>query len=164
MLGGGSGGQGFDEDPCSFAVDGFLEVPCEAWIATKPCQAALDYPSAGEHLEALRGLGAADDFDGPFAEIGEGDFQFSARVCAVGNEMAQPAIEIPNVSDQRDVTVAVLDVGAVDDHREQQAHRVDEDMPFAAFHLFARVIAARAAALGGLYRSAVDDAGGGEID
>jgi len=62
--------------------------------------------------------------------------------------------------DQRDGAVAVLNVGAVDNHREQQAHGVDEDMAFAAFHLLARVIAARAAALGGLDRLAVDDAGG----
>ena len=40
--------------------------------------------------------------------LGEGGFEFSARVCAVGKEMAQPGIEIPHGLDQRDGAVAVL--------------------------------------------------------
>ena len=44
---------------------------------------------------------------------------------------------------------AVLDVGGVDEDKDEKAAGVGQDMPLAALDLLARVIPARAAAFGG---------------
>jgi hypothetical protein len=53
-----------------------------------------------------------------------------------------------------------MQVGRQDLGLEQQALRVDHQMPLAAVDLLAAVVAARPAHLGGLDRLAVDDRGG----
>ena len=40
-------------------------------------------------------------------------------------------------------TVAVLNVGRVNDHTQQQTDRIDQNMPFPAFYLFARIVTTR---------------------
>jgi hypothetical protein len=40
-------------------------------------------------------------------------------------------------------TIPVLDIGRVDDHENQQADRVDEDVPLATIDLFARIVTVR---------------------
>jgi len=49
---------------------------------------------------------------------------------------------MPQDLQQRLCAVAVLHAGGGDDDRQQQAERIDEDVPFAAFDLFVRVKAA----------------------
>lgn len=54
--------------------------------------------------------------------------------------------------------VAVLNVGGVDDRRDNEAERVGEDMTLPPLDLLAPVITANAAAFGRFHRLAVDDA------
>src|SRR5262249_35050490 len=53
--------------------------------------------------------------------------------------------------------IPVLDVRRVDHDAEQQAHRIDQQMPFGPLDLLAGVVTAKAAGPAPLDRSAVDD-------
>lgn len=74
--------------------------------------------------------------------------------------MAQPrpALEDGFQNDGR--TVAVLDVGGVNDDTDQQAQRVEDDVPLAAQDFLAGIKATNAAAFRGFHALPVDDAGG----
>ena len=55
-----------DERPSNGAGDGRLEILRQSTTATEPCESSFDDPSARQNFEALRGVGAFDDFDRPF--------------------------------------------------------------------------------------------------
>jgi len=57
-----------DEDAGDGA--GGLQVLGGMSIATEPSQGALDHPTAGDYLEALCGVGTADNFNGSFSKFG----------------------------------------------------------------------------------------------
>ena len=65
-------------------------VFCQASAAPEPCEGAFDDPSSGEDFEALGGVGALDDLEGPLADPVEGAAQFRPGISAIGEQMAQP--------------------------------------------------------------------------
>jgi hypothetical protein len=70
------------------AFDGRFEVFGEAAIAIEPGDGALDDPSSRQRLEALAGVGAPDDVEGPGAKLGEGLAKLAAGIAAVGEDMS----------------------------------------------------------------------------
>lgn len=105
---------GSDEEPCGCRGDCLLEVLGEASVSVKPCQRALDHPAAGQHLEALGGVGPLDDLDGPFADAAQSILEFVSGVTAIGEDMAQPGEALDDVAQDERRPVAVLDVSGVD--------------------------------------------------
>ena len=78
-----------DEHPCLCALDGFLPIACQSAAATEPCKSAFDDPSAGQHLEALGGVGSLDDLQSPAPEADEGTAQFRPGIAAIREHVAQ---------------------------------------------------------------------------
>ena len=73
-------------------------------------------------------------------------FEFIASIAAIGEDMAQPGKAIADGFEDIDRTVAVLNVavlniGGVDQDEYQKTAGVGDDMPLAALHLLACIIA-----------------------
>lgn len=73
-----------------------------------------------------------------------------ADIAAIGENVAQPGIAEPDRPEQVGRVVAILNVGPVDRHVDEEAQRVGDDMALASYELPARVIAANPATVGGL--------------
>jgi hypothetical protein len=120
-----------------------FEVAREASIVTDPCEGSLDDPAFGQDDEAMQ-LVALDDLQPPGAGLGNGGGSFRSLVAGIGedalNEREQPA-RAPIENEQG--AIAILHVGRVNDDVEQEAQRVDENMPFAARDLLTRIEALR---------------------
>lgn len=120
-----------------------LEVFAEAAAAAEPGQGTLDDPAFGKNYEAVQ-LVAFDDFDGPcagFCDDGSHGLPLIASVSEdaldEGKQTARAMIENPADA------VAILHVGGMNDDVHQQPERVDENVPFAALDLLARIVALR---------------------
>jgi hypothetical protein len=120
-----------------------LEVAGEAPIVADPGERSLDDPAFGEHDEAMQFI-APDDLKFPGAGLGDGGRGLRPLVSGIsedtldeGEESARALIE------DEQSAVAILHSGRVDDDVQQQAGRVDQDMPFAAGDLLGRIKALR---------------------
>jgi len=120
-----------------------LEVFGETAAAADPSQGALDDPALGENDEAMQ-LVALDDLDGPSPGFGERRCQLRSLIVGVGEDALDEREQATRamVEDQPR-TVAVLQVGRMHDDVQQEAERVDKNVPFAALDLLARVVALR---------------------
>jgi hypothetical protein len=120
-----------------------LEVFGQSAAAADPGEGTLDDPAFGENDEAVQ-LIALDDLQRPGAGLGDSVGRLRALIAGIGedtfDEGKQPACT--PVEDQPSA-VAILHVGRVDDDVQQEAERVDKDVPLAARDLLARVIARR---------------------
>jgi hypothetical protein len=108
-----------------------------------PGERSLDDPAFGEHDEAMQFI-APDDLKFPGAGLGDGGRGLRPLVSGIsedtldeGEESARALIE------DEQSAVAILHSGRVDDDVQQQAGRVDQDMPFAAGDLLGRIKALR---------------------
>ena len=108
-----------------------------------PGERSFDDPAFGEHDEAMQFI-APDDLKFPVAGLGDGDRGLRPLVSGIsedtldeGEESARALIE------DEQSAVAILHSGRVDDDVQQQADRVDQDMPFAAGDLLGRIKALR---------------------
>jgi hypothetical protein len=104
--------------------------------------AIFDPPSAlmaTQDLAFLIGLGgetsigSPDDFERPVSFSVERGLEFSTGVATIGEDVAQPREGGSSAGQDAGCTVAVLNVGGMDERDDQQAHGVGEDMPLAAF-------------------------------
>lgn len=107
-------------------------------------------PAAWQDDEALDRIGALDDLDGPAAVAAHGALELVAGIAAVGEDVAQPWMAEPDCLEQVGSAVAILNIGPVDPHKDQEAERVGDDVAFAPFDLLARVIPANPTAFGSL--------------
>ena len=148
---------GGEQEPGGGARDSFLEVLGEAPVSAEPGEAALDDPSAWENLEALRGVGSLDDFEAPITLSIEGSLELFSPIAAIGEDVAQPREARSDRGENVRCAIAILDVGGMDDCRDQQATSVGEDVALAAHDFLARIIAARPTALRSLHALTVDD-------
>lgn len=81
-----------DQEPCLGALDGFLPVLGEAAAPPEPGEGAFDHPTAGQHLEALRGVGALDDFHGPAPDFLQRALELLSGIAAIGENVAKPGV------------------------------------------------------------------------
>ena len=51
--------------------DGFLPILGETEVATEPCEGAFNHPAPGQQNEALGGIRALDDFQGPLSDLSQ---------------------------------------------------------------------------------------------
>ncbi len=79
-----------DHKPSLCTGDGGFEILGEPAIATEPGEGALDHPSPGQEVEALRGIETLDDLDRPLAKLLQRLLELRSGIAAVGEDMAQP--------------------------------------------------------------------------
>ena len=97
----------------------------------EPCKGELDDPSAWDDLEALCRIGAFDDLDGPFADAVECPAQFWPGIASIGEDMPQPRAGFADRGENLRCTVAVLNIGGMNDRTEHQAQGIDHDVTLA---------------------------------
>jgi len=97
----------------------------------------------GQNDEAMQ-LVTLDDLEGPGADLVDGGGQRRSLVAGVGEDAideGEEAARAPIEDEPR--AIAILHIGRMDDDAQQEAERVDEDVPLAARDLLARIVALR---------------------
>ena len=88
-------------------------------------------------------FGAFDDLDGPSAGVGGRLCRDGSLIAGVGEDAFDERKGSARLSQHVAQAVAILDVGGMDDDAQQEAERIDEDVPLATCDLLARIIALR---------------------
>ena len=70
----------------------------------------------------------------------QGLLKLRPLIPAIGKELAQKREQTEERFENEDATIAVLNVGRMNDGMQQEAYRIDENMPLLAFDLLARVV------------------------
>jgi len=117
-------------------------VLAQAAVASEPGEGSFDDPALGQDHEARQVVAAFDDLQDPASQL-PCPLDQLAGVPAVGPDPLEPP-ELADQSGQRPLRpVAVLDVGRMHDHNQQQAQGVYDDVTLAPVDLLARVVAPR---------------------
>ena len=119
-----------------------LEIAGQAAVAADPGKGALDDPALGQDDEAM-GIAALDDLQGPRAGLGNNPGHLWPLVAGVGKDALDERKGSPRGAQQIARAIAVLHVGRVDDHAQQEAQRIDQDVALAAGDFLARIKALR---------------------
>src|ERR1700733_9133061 len=147
-----------DKPPAQNDAQGGLEVFGEPSTPTEPGESTLDDPAARQHFEPAELIGALDHLDRPAADLRQFQPQLVAGIAAIGEDMAQPGVEISDRGKDADGTIAILNIGGMDLQPHQVPECVDNDVALAALDLLASIIASGTAALRRLDRLAIDHA------
>lgn len=119
-----------------------LVILAQAAIAAEPGEGSFDNPALGQDHEAGHIVAAFDDLQDPVAQLPRPLDQLSG-VAAVGPDQLEPR-ELADQFDQHEFgPVAVLDVGRMYHHGQDQAQGVYDDVPLASLDLLAGVVASR---------------------
>jgi hypothetical protein len=120
-----------------------LEIAGEAPVVADPGKGALYDPAFGQDDEAMQ-LVAFDDFELPGSGLGDLGGGLLSLITGIGKDAFDEREQTSGASIEHQLgTVAILDVGGMDDDIQQETERVDENMPFAARNLLARIEALR---------------------
>ena len=119
-----------------------LEVTCQAAIATDPGEGPLNDPSFGQHFKA-GSVRSFDDLQLPGTGTPHGQRHLASRVAAISKDAFDEREQSSRPPQQVESTIPVLDIGGMNDNVQQQAQRVDQDVPLATLDLLARVVARR---------------------
>jgi hypothetical protein len=85
-----------------------------------------------------------DDLQGRGAGLGDGCGQRQALVAGIGEDALDEGEEAARASvEDESRAITILQIGRMDDDVQQEAERIDEDMPLAARDLLARIVALR---------------------
>ena len=113
-----------------------LEVASQAAVAADPCERPLDDPSFWQDLKSgsIRSL---DDLQSPNAGAPYGQCHFGSSKSTVSRNTFDEREQSSRPTQQARSTVAVLNIGRMNDDVQQQAQRVDQDVPLATLDLLA---------------------------
>ena len=89
------------------------------------------------------GLGALDDLKGPRTGVGGGLGGPRPLIAGIGEDAFDEREGATCLAQNLVHAIAILDVGGMDDDAQEEAERVDEDVPLAPRDLLARIIALR---------------------
>ena len=124
-------------------VDAF-PVLGEPSASVEPGDRALDDPTLGQHDEALGLIGSFDDLRFEAREdAGQGAMKDRPVIGAVGEQLPQEGKQAAQGREQCEAAVAILNIGGGDEAVQEQALRVDQNMPLLALDQLARVEAVR---------------------
>jgi len=70
----------------------------------------------------------------------QGLLKLRPLIAAIGKESAQKREQAEQRFENQYATIAVLNVGRMNDGMQEKAYRIDENMPLLAFDLLARVV------------------------
>jgi len=115
-----------------------LEVAGQAAVAADPGKSTLDDPSLGQNDEAM-GIAALDDLQAPGAGLGDEFGHLWPLVAGIGKDAFDERKGSPRRAQQVARAVSILHVGRVDGDAQQEAKRIDEDVPLAAGDLLAGI-------------------------
>ena len=124
------------------SVGEILVVFAEASVAAQPTERSFHDPAMGEDMESLQVIGSANDLEDPATDVGNPSDQL-AGIPAIGPDQLDSREKRPYFLQQQLGPVAILDVGRMHHHPEQQPYGIYEDMPLAAVDLLAGVVAVR---------------------
>ncbi len=110
----------------------------ESSILAKPGKRSLNNPSLWENDKIVR-LRAFDDFDDS-AVPADRPIDKLPGITAIGPDDFETSPSRTELPDQQLAAVTVLDVGRVNDQREDQAERVNDDMTLAPLGFLARIV------------------------
>ena len=126
---------------CSIEV---FPILGQSSTAAKPRKSPFYHPAPWQHLEAFGRIGALDDFG---FDAGQGLLLDVAKlrslITSIGEELLEKREFSKQGSEDESAAVSVLNVGGMHDGVQQQAYRIDENMPLLAFDLLARIVAMR---------------------
>jgi len=88
-------------------------------------------------------LGAFDDLQFPGAGLGDERGHYRSLIGAIGEDALDEGEQTTGSTQQQIRAVAILHVGGMDHDVQEEAERIDEDMPLAARDLLARIEALR---------------------
>jgi hypothetical protein len=117
-------------------------VAHQAAVPTDPGEGAFDDPALGQNLEAVQ-IGALDDFQMPGAGARDARGHARSPISAIGVDALDEGEAASGLAQELVRAVAVLDVGGMDDDIQQEAERIDENVPLAAERFLARIVALR---------------------
>jgi hypothetical protein len=95
-----------------------------------------------QHDEAVA-VAASDDLNLPRPGTGDGSRHLRPLITRVADDTLDEGEQLARLSQQRLGAVAVLHIGRMHGHRQQQANGVGQQVALAADNLLARVIAGR---------------------
>ncbi len=121
-----------DVDPSLAGGDGFFPVFCEPSAAPEPCEGAFDDPPSRKDFEAAGGIGTLDDLERLLADPVQCGAQFRPVISAVGEQVAQPGTGIAYGCQHGRCSVAILNIGGVNDEPEEHAGGVEDGVALAA--------------------------------
>lgn len=123
-----------------------LVVLAEPALSAEPSEGALYDPSAGKDDEASSDVRALDDLhvdrpEGSTQPADPGDEL--SRVSSVRPDLAQPEESVRERGQKELRAIAVLNVSRMNDDRQEEPQRVDEDVPLPTTDFLARIVTAR---------------------
>ena len=119
-----------------------FEITSQTTIATDPGERPFDNPSFGQDLEA-GGVGSLHDLEPPCSGAPDDECHLLPRVSAISKDALDEREQSSRTAQQLEGPVAVLNIRRVNNDAQQEAQRVDQDVPLATFDLLARVVARR---------------------
>lgn len=90
-------------------------------------------------METFGLVGTLDDLDRLLAHADERLSQLGARVAAIGEHIAQPRKPRPDCGQHVDSSIAILNVGSVNQNEDRETASAGQDVPVTALDLLARV-------------------------
>ena len=110
-----------------------LPVLGQSAAAVEPGDGAFDHPTPGLDDEALHPIGSLDDLGLEIGQdAGQGAVKDRPLIGAVGEQFPEKGKQTEQGRQQRETAVAILNVGGGDDAVQQQALRIDQNMPLLA--------------------------------
>ena len=110
-----------------------LPVLGQSAAAVEPGDGAFDHPTPGLDDEALHPIGSLDDLGLEIGQdAGQGAVKDRPLIGAVGEQFPEKGKQTEQGRQQRETAVAILNVGGGDDAVQQQALRIDPNMPLLA--------------------------------
>jgi len=109
-------------------------------VAADPSQGSLDHPSFWQDDEAPGDIGSLDDLDLPCAGSRGCCANARSLIAAIGvDALDEGELSSRSFVEHQRRTIAVLDIGGMNDDIQQEAERVDEDVALAARDLLASI-------------------------
>ena len=119
-----------------------LEVASQAAIATDPGERPFDNPPFGQDLEA-RNFGSLHDLQLPCSCAPDNERHLLSGIATISKDAFDEREQSSCPAQQQQGAVTVLNIGGMNDNVQQEAQRVDQDVPLATLDLLARVVARR---------------------
>jgi len=111
-------------------------------VSPDPSEGALDDPSPGKHREADDVIASLDNLQHPTTH-GLRPFDEFTRIPSVCPNELQSRVQSTEFAKHKLGTVTILNMGSMDDHGQDQAQRIDDQVPLAPLDFLACVVPSR---------------------